>query len=434
GSPTNLDLEDFGDGRYGLAVNTSDLNDAKRWCINITSMHPYHNPSSDYFDLDLFNPTELSYHNVLSTPVGDDFTATLEYRNTHTNTPISGATITFANGNPVTVISEGNGVYNVSLSTSTLSKGYHWYIFNATKSGSFLDMASTNVTFSLRAHYTAISVSGDLSTPFGENTSVSIVLIDLDTGATLDQSKVTSFSFASSYDPEGDAGPSPADLVYDLSTNSWSIGSTSVTLSLTMSDSDYFTPSNHVFDITIRPHYTSVTVTGVVTQPYGNSTPVTVVITDLDTGTNVAIGNVAWLNFSSSQGTQNETGSFDVVLDTGTWPVGSTTVSLLVSMLSSQYYAPNSYQFQVIIQSMDTRLYHDPIDLIFPSGDNFTIYLRVDIDEDGDYFGLPVQGLTEGEFSVPSYVISIDTTEQGIGRYKLTINASYFGDGNYAIT
>ncbi|MCK5240389.1 MAG: DUF2341 domain-containing protein, partial [Candidatus Thorarchaeota archaeon] len=401
--PTNIDLESLGTGRYGKALNTSDLDTAMRWRINIQAIHDYYNPSSTFIDLDLYHPTELTYKYVSSTPVGDDFTATLEYRDTWSDVPISGATITFANGTAVNVIAEANGEYNISIPTSILPKGNHWYILNATKSGAFMEIGSSNITFTLRAHYTAISVIGDLITPFGEDTALSIVLVDLDTGGVLDETYVTSFSFTSSYGTEGDAGPSPADLDFTLATNSWSLGETSVTLSLVLSDADYLAPDNYVFDITIRPHYTSVSVTGVVTQPFGNATPITVIITDLDTGTQVTIGNVAHLNFTSSYGDQNETAnSFDIVLTTDGWSVGQTIVTLSVSMSSSQYYAPSNYQFQITIQSMDIYLYHDPIDLIFPSGDDFVIYLRVNVSEPGTSFGLPVQGLTQGEFSVPS--------------------------------
>ncbi|MFW9849576.1 MAG: LamG-like jellyroll fold domain-containing protein, partial [Candidatus Thorarchaeota archaeon] len=261
--PTNIIFDDLGTGRYGIAVNTSDLDTAMRWRVNIQSSHEYYNPSSTYLDVDLYHPTELSYKFVSSTPVGDDFTATLEYRDTWTDAPISGAMITFANGTAVNVVSQSNGMYNITIPTSHLTKGNHWYLLNATKSGAYVEMASSNVTFTLRAHYTAISVSGDLLTPFGQDTSISIILVDLDTGTVLDHTYVTSFSFTSSYGTEGDSGPSPTDLDYILSTNSWSLGATSVTVSLVVSNADYLAPDDYVFSINIRPHYTSVTVTGV---------------------------------------------------------------------------------------------------------------------------------------------------------------------------
>ncbi|MHA2041478.1 MAG: hypothetical protein ACW975_06390 [Candidatus Thorarchaeota archaeon] len=54
--------------------------------------------------------------------------------------------------------------------------------------------------------------------------------------------------------------------------------------------------------------------------------------------------------------------------------------------------------------------------------------------EPGPSYGNPVQGLLQGEFSVPGYTISIDTTDQADGRYNLTISAASFGDGYHTIT
>ncbi|MFW9945018.1 MAG: DUF2341 domain-containing protein, partial [Candidatus Sifarchaeia archaeon] len=95
GVPTNVNLEDYGDGRYGKTVDTSDLVDTGRWRINIQSSHPYYNDASTSFDVDITHDTELAYELVTTTPIGFDFTATLVYLDAFDGTTIDGATITF---------------------------------------------------------------------------------------------------------------------------------------------------------------------------------------------------------------------------------------------------------------------------------------------------------------------------------------------------
>jgi len=261
GSPTIVYFEDLGDGRYSTARNTSELSDRMRWRIEIDSTHPYYFDASDSFDLDIFHTTQLTYESVSTTPTGFDFTATLVYRDTWDNSLISGATITFDDGSPVTFVPWTNGRYNITVATGALSKGEHTYIFNATNTANLYDMASVDVTFTLRAHYTAMTVSGNLETPYGDDTTINIVLVDLDTGLELDATVVASLSFVSSYGTQSE--PSVSNLIgMTLDTNTWSVGITSVDLNLVMSDADYYAPSQYTFDVEIRNHLTSVTVLG----------------------------------------------------------------------------------------------------------------------------------------------------------------------------
>jgi len=82
---------------------------------------------------------------------------------------------------------------------------------------------------------------------------------------------------------------------------------------------------------------------------------------------------------------------------------------------------------------MSTVLYYDPSGFVFPNGVDFQVGLRLNISEAGQYYGDPITGRGAGEFSVPSYVFSLDTSQNSIGRYNLTISESYFGDGAYEI-
>jgi hypothetical protein len=201
----------------------------------------------------------------------------------------------------------------------------------------------------------------------------------------------------------------------------------------------YYDSASNSFDITIRAHHTTVSVTGTLISPYGNSTPVTVVFWDSDTGLPVPIANVTTNGVSFDEGvhgTETFT-SYNPTLSTGTWSVNAHSVTLTVTCVSgNQFYDSATCTFQVTIRSLSTHLYHEPSDLMFPNGDDFAIVLCVNVSELGNqYNGDPISALIQGEFkaenSTYTYIISIDVL--GNGRYNLTIDASYFKQGDYTI-
>ncbi|MGQ4910671.1 MAG: hypothetical protein ACP6KW_00745 [Candidatus Thorarchaeota archaeon] len=435
-SPSTITLDEYGGGRYGTVLDTDDLGTAQSWRIEIQSYHQYYNNATEHFNIELYHSTNLDYTDAFTTPVGQDFNATLNFVDTYDGTPIVGATITFDDGSPVNVLSEGGGSYYISIDTSSLSVGSYTYTLNATKAGSFLRMASVDITVVVREHYTVVSVTGDMTIPYGQNLDVSVVLLDLDTGTTLDIADVVHFNFTTAeYGSEIKSGLFTYDMT--LTTNTWDIGTYTVTLRVPLSSSDYYQPDDYQFEVTVRKHRTSMTVSGVVTQPYGNVTPLTVIITDLDTGSTLSFGDVSTLTFTwPPSGSQVESSltSLDIDLDTSTWAVGTTTVTLQATLSSAIYETPANYVFLVTIRAMSTVLYHDPASLVFPQGVDFSVDLRLNVSEAGQYYGDPIQGRVQGEFSVTGYTISIDTTDQAVGRYTLTIDASNFGDGYYEIT
>lgn len=432
GSGTTEYFEDLGDGRYSIARNTSELSDKGRWFVNISSTHPYYLDSSASFNLDLYHPTKLTYQWVNTTPVGFDFAATLVYRDTWDGSLISGATITYADGSPVSVTPAGTGLYNISIPTGALSKGLYYYSFNATDSSNFYRHANVEVSFQLRAHYTAVSVSGNLITPIGQDTTVNIVLVDLDTGVTLDESVVDSLTFTSSYGTQPESSLLSLNGI-TLDTSTWSsVGTTSVDLDVVMSNSDYSAPATYSFNVQIRNHKTAATVLGSLTSAYGADTPITVSITDLDGGT-INIANVNSFSFASSQGTQfNGTlTSFSLDLKTSTWPVSSIQVTLTVIM-NGNYDDPANYVFTVTIRALQTTLYNEPNDLIFPQEYDFYIIMHLNVSESGQYYGDPIDGQS-GQFTVTSGTTTYLTTITPLanGMYNISIAWSYFIGGEY---
>ncbi|MHA2065180.1 MAG: hypothetical protein ACXABY_12460, partial [Candidatus Thorarchaeota archaeon] len=356
GTPTELTLNDIGNGRYGKSVDTADLDAAGQYRININSYHQYYNNATDYFDLDLYHSTKLDFTDVDSTPVGYDFTATLIFEDVYDGVPITGGTITFDNGTAVNVVAEGAGRYNISLNTGSLGYGDHVFVFNATKAGAYMEVSQVTVTFTLRKHFTSVSVSGDFVTPYGEVTNVAIELIDLDTGLTLiSTSSIDSWSFTSGYAPISESNPS--DYSVPLTTTAWVVGSETVTLSVTMSGI-YYDPSNHQFDIEIRNHYTTVAVIGDLISPYGTTTSLIIVITDSDTGATLSASDVSsFLLDPASYSNHPEASPADLIvdLDTSGWSVGTDTVTLSVVM-TGNYDNPSNYLFDIQIRNHHTSV------------------------------------------------------------------------------
>ncbi len=429
-------LNDMGGGVYGIAVNTSELATNKRWLINLVTTHPYHRSSSTYFYLDLYHEARLDYSDVTTTPFGFDSNATLTFYDEYNGNPISGATLRFANGDPVTILSQSNGVYDISVDTSSLGQGQYTYTINATKPGSFYVMATAQITFTIRPHFTALSVSGNLDTPFGRDTSLTVQLMDLDTNTPVNIAYVTSLSFTSSYGTQ-------VRFAYSvvLTTNAWTVAPTDIVLSAVMASANYYTPDTYDFQINIRKHYTAISVTGGLVNPYGNITPLTITITDLDTGTFLTASIVQSFTFTSS-GHPDHTESDPIAdlfvdLPTGTWAVGSHSVTLQLNMkASSNYFSPSNYGFTLTIRSLTTVLYNTPNDLIFPNGDDLVIVLQFNVSEHGDYYGDPIDGVLGSAFYITNqtgYVFPKSVVGLGNGKYQITISSSYFPEGDYTI-
>ncbi|MHA2379032.1 MAG: LamG-like jellyroll fold domain-containing protein, partial [Candidatus Thorarchaeota archaeon] len=435
GSGTQITLDDYNTGVYGKILNTADLEEAKRWRVNIEASHPFYNNATGSFDLDLYHATSLQYGGVTTTPMDFDFTAVLTFTDTFDNVPINGATIVRSDAGPLTVNPLGQGKYNISIETTALSPGNYWYILNATKSATLIEMSSVNITFTLRRHYTSVSVQGNLVRPHGFDTPLHIVLTDLDTGGIVSLSDVTTFSFdPASYGIQNRAGSS-----YDVTliTNTWNVANETVTLTVVMSGTKYYAPQAYSFDVNTRAHTSSATVSGVVSQPFGNVTPLTVLVWDHDTEDQVPIGEIGEFSFAKGLDITlfSSPSSYDVTYDTSDWDVGIWSITLSIDIPSNVYENPSDYNFDITIRSMTTVMYHDPTDLVLPAGVDFTIGLRANVSEPGSRYRLPVRGLIQSEFSVSTYAFSIDTTDQNIGRYNLTISWTELGGiGVYTIT
>ena len=437
GTPTELTLNDIGNGRYGRSVNTSDLGVAGSYRINIYSDCQYYNAASDYIDLELYHATELDYTDVDSTPMGFEFTATLIFEDIYDGTPITGATITFENGTAVNVVAQANGRYNISLDTNGMSYGDHSFVFKATKAGAYLEQGTASVTFTLRKHFTSVSVIGDLVTPYGQTTPVTVVITDMDTGGILSStSSVSYWSFSSSYPQVNENSPPDFDVA--LTTDNWLVGSETVTLSVTMSGI-YYNPVDYLFDVQIRNHYTSVSVIGDFISPYGTSTSLTIVIYDSDTGVMLSASDVLSFIFNpTSYSNYQESNPTDLLvnLDTTSWTTGAETVTFSVAM-KGHYDNPQDFVFDIQIRNHYTSVTVTG-DFLTPSGQTTAVTLIITDLDTG--LTLTVSSVTSFTFTPASYSSQsdsspsdldfiLDTSSWAVGTEMVTL--SVVMSGNY---
>jgi hypothetical protein len=93
GAPTDVQLNDYGDGRYGKTLNTSDLDSYGRWRIDLETSHPFYTNATDFFYLDLSHRTFMTYEPPPDTPVGDNLEVILTLKDHFDNAPLSGAIV-----------------------------------------------------------------------------------------------------------------------------------------------------------------------------------------------------------------------------------------------------------------------------------------------------------------------------------------------------
>ncbi|MFX1272710.1 MAG: LamG-like jellyroll fold domain-containing protein, partial [Promethearchaeota archaeon] len=182
GAPTQIQLNDYGDGSYGRVLNTTDLGTAQRWRIELTSSHQFYGDAFNVFFLDLSHQTYLTYEPPSAAPYGDDFTVKITLRDSFNSQPLANAGFA-SNGTIIGApVDYGNGTYLLTIDSSALSTGTHAFRFTATPSDSYLLSSSIDVQFDYRQVSTdAYALSSDpVEVPWGEQATVTIHWYDID--------------------------------------------------------------------------------------------------------------------------------------------------------------------------------------------------------------------------------------------------------------
>ncbi|MHA2210355.1 MAG: hypothetical protein ACXABV_14425, partial [Candidatus Thorarchaeota archaeon] len=431
GAPSQVQLEDYGDGTYGKALNTSDLGLPGMWRINIQSSHPYLADSSTYFDLELSHPTFITYESPEPTAYTDDFAVKITLYDAINGDPYPSAIIS-SNGTIVGVPTDyGNGTYLVHIDSVGLELGIYGFQIDAAPSQSFVLGSSVEVVFAYRKISTELNQLGvsPVSVPWGQTVNTTLEWQDSDHGGAV----VAGGSLS------GDATFQYTDLLdgtysIEIDVSDYAVGVYLFNFSISKS---YYAMDQITVAVSVVPHRTSLVVIYNSSVPVGTNTYLSLVYLDLDSGSTEIPGN-----FSSVQaqwaGGSSPFGSKDFWLQTDGWALGSHTLNLtLFATTSPRFYYDADTAVIIEIRKATTDLDWTPIDS-FPVGDNFTISLFLTVNESVSiYDDYSIDGLDVSYFEAQDkdgtpYTIE-DLSFLGNGEYLLTIDQSFFSVNSYTI-
>ncbi|UCE11739.1 MAG: hypothetical protein JSW61_07365 [Candidatus Thorarchaeota archaeon] len=429
GSPTEITLIDYGDGRYGRSLNTSDLEVAGRWRIEIESYHQYFNNATDYFELDLLHGTRIVYESPDATPVGDNFTIRMRLENKFDGSPISGATIT-ANQS-YSVIDHNNGTYELDIDGSGLGLGTFGLELTADPSEPYLMDSSVVLTVTHRQISTEMTASSTEpgNVPWGQYVNATLTWTDVDHSDIGIPGGVPASSATFDWT---DLGSGLYSIRIDVRQNNPGVYS----FSFTMSKSGYEDSTTNLV-VNIVPHQTRIVASHNVTVPWGSDTYVDLQFEDLDLGGAAIVGNIT--DIVCDWGTGSSTHfMLQFWIGSSSWGVGTYTIDItLRTTPSPKFYNDVTTVIQVTIRKLETKIEWTPVG-VFPVGDDFEMTLNITIDDQQSAsHGNAVDDLILSNFSIVdgfSSPYSIESFNNlGSGIYNLSIDSSAFPEGNYSI-
>ncbi|MFW9961870.1 MAG: LamG-like jellyroll fold domain-containing protein, partial [Candidatus Thorarchaeota archaeon] len=396
GVPTDVQLNDYGDGRYGKTLNTSDLDTYGRWRIDLEASHPFYNNATDFFYLDLSHRTFLTYEPPPDVPYGDNFEIRLTLKDRFDSTPLSGATIS-CNATILGLPTDyGNGTYLVTVDSTGFSTGEHTIRFTATPSTSYLFSSNIDVQFNYRpvATESTLLSSDNVEAPWGQQTNTSLFWYDTDhAGVGLEGGVLSISPFVQTQTFEEGSG------FYNITIDVSSLTPGTYFFNLTLSKLNYQS-SMTTISVTILPHRTSLSVDYNSTIPVGTDAYFDVSWLDLNLDSiGIGSGNLSQVMLDWGTGSDIFFG-FGFWLDSSSWAVGSYSINVSLSATDSPRFYTDSYivvQFE--IRKLHVYLSWDPLEP-FPNGNDFVMFVHVNVSEPGSPIdGTPIAGLNQTYFS-----------------------------------
>ncbi|MFW9912439.1 MAG: LamG-like jellyroll fold domain-containing protein, partial [Candidatus Thorarchaeota archaeon] len=434
GVPTQVQLNDYGGGRYGKVLNTTDLGTAQRWRFELTSSHQYYGDANSVFFLDLSHQTYLTYEPPSATAYGDDFTIRVTLRDVFNSQPLSNAGFA-SNATLVGLpVDYGNGTYLLTIDSTALSIGEHTFRFTATPGDSYLLSSSIDVQFEYRPVSTeAYPLSSEpVEVPWGNQASVTIHWYDLDhSGIGIEGG--TASIVPSVTIQTVDIGGGDYTLIID--TTSYLAGTYAFDVSLSKANYEDSTISVTVI---VKVHSTSASADYSHSTPVGASTYFDISFLDVDAGSvGIGVGNLSQVTLDWGSGPQAFF-PYGFWLDTTAWSVGVYTINITIyATAAPRYYSDATISVDLEIRKLEVHMSWEHLEP-FPNGDDFVMFVHLNISEPGTSIdGNPINGLTQGNFIARNETGWQYTLESfaflGEGRYQLAIDQSNFLEGEYTI-
>ncbi|MFW9964335.1 MAG: LamG-like jellyroll fold domain-containing protein [Candidatus Sifarchaeia archaeon] len=434
GVPTNVQFNDYGNGRYGKTLNTSDLGSYGRLRLDLEASHQFYTNATDFFYLDLSHKTFLTYEPPPDAPYGDNFEIRLTLKDQFDNVPLTGATIS-SNATILGVPTDyGNGTYLVTVDSTGFSIGEHTFKFTATPSTSYLLSSNIDVQFSYRPIATETTpLSPDaVEAPWGLQANTSIYWSDVDhADIGVEGGSLTISPFVQTQTFEAGGG------FYDITIDVSSFAPGTYFFNLTYSKLNYQS-STTTISIIVTVHRTSLSVNYNSTIPVGTDAYLDVSWLDLDLDSiTVGSGNLSQIFLDWGTGSDSFS-TFGFWLDTSGWAIGSYSINVSVSATESPKFYMDSYIIiQLEIRKLKVYLSWDPFEP-FPNGNDFVMFIYVNVSEPGSLIdGTPITELDQSYFSARNETGGLYTflsfANLGNGRYQITINSTRFLEGQYKI-
>ena len=434
GTPTEVQLNDYGDGSYGKVLNTTDLGTAQRWRLELTSDHQFYGEATSVLFLDLSGQTYLTYEPPSPTAYGDDFVVKVTVRDSYSKLPIANAGFN-SNGTLVGLpVDYGNGTYLLTIDSSALSIGEHAFRFTATPTDSYLMSSSIDVQFDYRSVYTeAYAVSSDpAEIPWGEEANITIQWNDLDhSGIGIEGGTPNILPLVPIQPVEGGSG------IYTLSIDMTSYSPGTYVFDVSLSKANYQDGTVSITIIVIV-HRTSESVDYSPETLVGTSTSFDISFLDIDGGsTIIGSGNLSQIDVDWGTGSQSFS-SYSFVLDTSLWSVGFYSINFTIySTTGPRFYSDATISIDLEIRKLHVYINWDHLET-FPNGNDFEIFVHLNVSEpSSSQDGIPINGLAQSYFTAMNETGSLynlkSFTFLGDGQYRLVIDQNTFQEGEYTI-
>ncbi|MFX1438919.1 MAG: LamG-like jellyroll fold domain-containing protein [Promethearchaeota archaeon] len=434
GVPAQVQLNDYGDGRYGKVLNTTDLGTAQRWRFELTSSHQYYSDASSVFFLDLSHQTYLTYEPPSDTAYGDDFTIRVTLRDLFNSQPLANAGFA-SNGTIVGMpVDYGNGTYLLTIDSSSLSTGAHTFRFTATPADSYRLSSSIDVQFVYREVATdAYPQSSDpVEIPWRQQATVTIHWYDLDhSGIGIEGGTASIVPSVTIQTADVGGG----DYTLTIDTSSYLVGT--YAFDVTLSKANY-QDATTIVTVTVKVHSTSLSADYSPSTPVGTNTYFDISFLDIDGGSvGIGVGNLSQVTLDWGSGPQAFF-PYGFSLDTSAWPIGVYTINITVyASIAPRYYSDATISVDLEIRKLEAYVSWEHLEP-FPNGDDFIMFVHLNISEPGTLIdGDPINGLTQAYFTARNETGWQYTLESfaflGEGRYQIAIDQSNFLEGEYTI-
>jgi hypothetical protein len=303
----------------------------------------------------------------------------------------------------------------------------------------YFEGATSSVDVTIRAHNVASSFLPIQSTPWGQSTTLSIQLNDLDNGTnTVPESQISYVNVTNVIFTSANWTYVSGTISMILDTSQYAIGTWPKTIDVIfVGGTKNYTDTSTSGAIIITSHTIGVEATRPAATPWSENTTITIRILDISDGSIIiSSDNVTQININGQIFTTwvYDNGNFTIELDTDSWAVGIFS-SLVVQVTTSgsgvtKYFKDGSTTVTVEIRERYSEAYSPAPDPV-PLQDDLIFFVTF---RDRDSGGAQVD-FTDIYLNDTDYTLGVDFTVTWIslGYYRITFDTTSLGVGEHIL-